>query len=49
MTIIVTEGLGILGCHVAIAVHGAGHDCAVLDVNDIPPALQAAGIRWQAG
>ena len=45
MTIIVTGCSGFLGCHVAIAVHGAGDDCAVVDVNDIPPALQDAGIR----
>jgi nucleoside-diphosphate-sugar epimerase len=47
MTIMVTGGAGFLGCHVASALHRAGHDFAVLDVNNTPPALQDAGIRWQ--
>ena len=49
MRLIVTGGAGFLGCHVAHAVHSAGHECVVLDVADIPPTLQDAGIRWQAG
>jgi Nucleoside-diphosphate-sugar epimerases len=39
---------GFLGRHAANAVHAAGHECAVLDVIDIPATLRAAGLRWQA-
>ncbi len=49
MNIVVTGGSGFLGSHVATAVRAAGHDCAVLDVSEIPRRLSDVGVRWQAG
>lgn len=49
MRIVVTGGAGFLGRHVAGAVSAAGHECAVLDISEIPRELRDAGVRWQPG
>jgi nucleoside-diphosphate-sugar epimerase len=48
MKFVAVGSAGFLGRHAANAVHAAGHECAVLDVIDIPATLRAAGMRWQA-
>jgi UDP-glucose 4-epimerase len=49
MKIVVTGGAGFLGSHVAMAARSAGHECAVLDVADIPRKLGDADVRWHKG